>query len=233
MSQTESHTEVVEHHFHEKGIIARQTGQTGSGIFATVEFKPGDVIYKMDFTDNQRAHMTPYADAFGDCYDRGITVIPGFVFCTTVNHPLWHTNHSCDANGGFVNWGRIENEAMLFVAYRAIHPGEQITIDYSLITPYYDGSLAGDPWLMTQCLCEQPNCRDTITDFRELTPVLQQQAVLLPGDPHGPVIAHILNDEPHLVEMLKTAYPQHYTEFRGALQQQQALSARLLQMHKG
>src|SRR5258708_16906593 len=165
-----THTEALEYRFREPGLVARPIGAIGWGLFAEKEFQPGDVIYTLDLTDNARANVTPFRDAFDGCYERGITIIPGFVFCTTEHHPLWNSNHSCNANSGFVNWGRLDHHAMSVAAYPLIKPGDQITLEYSWITPSYDGAADGDPWSMAGCLCGEPNSPCTITDLRSSPP---------------------------------------------------------------
>jgi hypothetical protein len=60
--------------------------------------------------------------------------------------------------------------------------------------------------------------------FNLLPQTLQMGAILPPEVPQGRVIAHILEDEPHLVEKLKT-HPLPYRQYLDALRQQWDISA--------
>ncbi len=176
----------------------------GWGLFADKDFAPGEPIFWLDLAEETRSYLLFALDAFGDCHDRSVTIVPGVAFCCTIQHPFWFVNHSCEENSGFANWGRIEDGRIPYVAYRPIRKGEQVVCDYAPITTSYDGSPEGDPWEM-DCLCGAPGCRKHLGDFRHLPPELQLRAVF-PGaeEPvQGRVLAHIMLGEPHLVAMLR------------------------------
>ncbi len=212
-----------ERRFLEKGVVARHTGSMGWGLFAETVFAPGEPIFWLDLEDKSRSLMVFVQDAFGDCHERSVTILPDFAFCCLIEHPFWNVNHTCDGNSGFVNWGRIENGRIPFVAHREILPGEQISSDYSLMTTAYDGTPEGGPWDM-ECMCGLPSCRGTIVGFNLLPQAMQMGAILPPEGPQGRVIAHILEDEPHLVEMLKP-HSLHYRQYVDVLRQQWDISA--------
>lgn len=215
--------EPYERRFLEKGVVARSTGPMGWGLFAETHYSPGEPIFWLDLQDDTRSIIIPDREAFGPCHERSVTILPDFAFCCLIEHPFWNVNHTCDGNSGFVNWGRIEDGKMPFVAYRDIAPGEQITCDYSLMTTPYDGTPEGGPWEMT-CLCGLPGCRHLITGFDRLPRALQLEAILPSGDgPRGRVLAHILAEESPLVEALK-AQPLLHLQFLDVLRQHQDVS---------
>ncbi len=227
MSESTEPEDPLERCFQEKGVVARLTSRTGWGLFAQTDFSPGDLIFHLDVTDNARSLIIDFEDHFDKFYDRGMTYIPGAVFAVLPAHPFWAVNHSCNANAGFANWGRVDNGRIAFVAFRHIYPGEQITLDYSAITTAYEGTPEGGPWEM-KCLCGEPNCRRIISGFDALTLDVQLSQLFPESGPQGRVLAHILNDIPELVERLR-AHPTLYREFRRVLQQQLELGAQRYQ----
>jgi hypothetical protein len=216
-------TDRDERRFMEKDVIARETKYTGWGLFAKTQYAPGDTILWLNYEEDTRTCIVRWEESYGACIDRGFTLVPGFAFCCTAEHPFWHLNHSCNANSGVVNWGRMESRGLPIAAYRRIAPGEQITISYWGITTTYDGSVERDPFRMDPCLCEEPTCQGAITGFEAL-PIDIQNAWLMPGEgPQGRIIAHILRDTPSAVERLRQ-YPRAYQNYLEALEQQDAIS---------
>ena len=216
-----------ERHIIEKGLMARQTPEMGSGLFAERDFDTGEAILWVTLPPGSRSGIIDFKDAFGDCYDRGLTIVPEYVFCSISEHPFWHLNHSCNANAGIANWGFIEERGLPIVAYRPILSGDQIFIDYSPITTYYDGTLDGGPWAMSPCMCGETNCRGVISGFDVLDLETQMQIMAPETGPKGRVLAHILNDVPAVAEALKQKYPELYQEYKATLDQQFALSAQI------
>lgn len=84
----------------------------------------------------------------------------GINLAQAADDPLQYGNHSCDPN----LWMR---DALTVVARRDIATGEELTIDYALLTAY-------EGWSMV-CRCGAANCRRVITgrDWRD--PVLQER----------------------------------------------------------
>ena len=64
-------------------------------------------------------------------------------------------NHSCDPNCG------IRQENKLF-AIRDIHPGEELTYDYSTTVPRYKS------WWKMRCHCKSKNCRKIISSYNKI-----------------------------------------------------------------
>ncbi len=205
-------------------VSARFNGAVGWGLFAQVEYAPGDCICWLQMETSSRSEIVRWRDSFGERADKSFTVVPDFAWCASAEHPFFYCKHSCQANSGFVNWGRVESAGIPIVAYRAIAPGEQITIDYSLFTPGYDGSPKGDPWTMSPCLCGAPKCRGTITDFDRLPLVLQLEAILPDSRIQGRVPAHMLLGLPTLTATLKSVSPRSYERYENAVHQHLAMS---------
>lgn len=205
-------------------VSARQVGVIGWGLFAEVEFAPGDVICWLQMENDKRSEIVRWRESFAERADKSFTVVPDFAWRATAGHPFFYCNHSCTANSGFVNWGCIEASGIPIVAYRAIAPGEQITVDYSLFTPGYDGSPSGQPWSMSPCLCGTAKCRCTITDFDRLPLSLQLEAILPDSRIQGRVPAHLLLGMPILTATLRSVSPHAYKLYETALHQQLATS---------
>jgi hypothetical protein len=208
---------VQERRFENKRYVARQTEQTGWGIFAETDFEEGDPIFWLSLQDTHSSKIVKWLDSFGPCYDRGFTIVPDFGFCCTQDNPFWNMNHSCDPNAGFINWGRPENGLIPIAAHRRIAKGEQITSDYATFTMSYDGTPDGSPWEMSPCLCGVENCRGIVTGFEALPRDLQLPNVLANGAARGRVLAHIVHDLPTLEGELQQRAPSLYEDYKEAL----------------
>jgi hypothetical protein len=119
----------------------------GKGVFATTEFTNGAFI---GFFDGKLVkNRTQMSLQFG----RDFHVEP------SDETPFRHLNHSCDANSRFL--GRN------IYAWRDIHPGEEITIDYNcneweLVSPF-------------KCNCRSTACLGQIKGFKYLTEEQKRQ----------------------------------------------------------
>jgi len=210
--------------FADAEVSARHIGTIGWGLFAEVEFRPGDVICWLRLENDPRSEVVRWRDSFAERADKSFTVVPDFAWRASAEHPFFYCNHSCAANCGFVNWGHIEASGIPIVAYRAIAPNQEITVDYSLFTPGYDSSPAGQPWSMSPCLCGAPKCRCMITDFDRLPLALQLDAILPDSQLQGRVPAHLLLGLPTLTATLRSVSPRAYKVYESALHQQLAMS---------
>jgi SET domain len=215
---------VNQRYFENSDVIARETESTGWGLFATTACEPGDAIFWLSLVDTPFSTIVKWHDSFGECYDRGFTIVPDFAFCCISECPFWNMNHSCNPNAGFVNWSRIENNRIPIVAFRHIAVGEEVTADYATFAMSYDGTPEGDPWEMMPCLCGEANCRGTITGFEGLPLDLQLKYVLATGNTPGRVLAHIVHDLPHLETILQSKAPDEFRAYQRTLQQLQAKS---------
>src|SRR5258708_29844316 len=93
-------------HFADQHLTARHTERTGWGIFAETAFEVGATIFLLHTYDTPDSTIVKWENSFGECYDRGFTILPDFALCSVDTHPFWNMNHSCNPNAGFVRWGR-------------------------------------------------------------------------------------------------------------------------------
>src|SRR5258706_1454249 len=215
--------------FEHPEIAVKETQSTGWGLFANATYKPGDPIFWLSTEDTYASKIVKWEDSFGDCFDRGYTIVPDFGFCCTSESPFWNMNHSCNPNAGFVNWGRIENGLIPIVAYKRIAVGEQITADYATFTMSYDGTPDGGPWEMGPWLCGETDCLCVVTGFERLPLELQMKYILPASKPYGRVLAHIVHDLPRLEEILRQQSPKRFAEYQQALKGLYGKSAELQQ----
>ncbi len=211
--------------FDTRKLHLKQTEKTGNGLFASVRYRPGDPIMYLEVAETPTSKIVKWHDSFGIYFDRSYCITSDYSFCPTSDHPFWNMNHSCAPNAGFVNWGRIDDGAVTISAYFDIEAGEQITADYSTFTTCYDGTLVGGPWHMEPCLCGTPTCRGTITGFEALPRSVQARYLLADGATRGQVLAHVVHDQPSLVELLQRRSPTLFRDYRAALDNLCAQSA--------
>jgi SET domain-containing protein len=123
-------------------IVARPSPIEGLGLFATASIAKGDVVGRLggsviDDADLQRISLehTKYNSA---------AIAEGVNLLISDDDVIARGNHSCDSN----LWMR---DAFTLEARRDIPPGDEVTVDYALLTAVSD-------WEMT-CRCASPNCR--------------------------------------------------------------------------
>lgn len=133
----------------------KESGSLGKGIFATSLIKHGEGVlqYTGPIISLEEALQKPNGK-------EGDTIQIGLLEYIDPEEPGLYTNHSCSPNAG------IRDDRFL-VALWDIQPGEEICFDYS--TAIYN-----DVWTM-ECLCQSPNCRRIIGDFRDLPRKLQNK----------------------------------------------------------
>lgn len=213
----------------QQGVVAKYIGEIGWGLFAEIDFAPGDCICALNLDGFADCEIIPWENSFGEYFNRSFTVSPGYAWCASPTHPFWYINHSCAANSGFVNWGQTVHGQMSVVAYQPIARGQQITMDYAFFTASYDGDLNGGPWRMNGCLCHSEHCRGVIAGFHALPLDLQLEALLPQSEVRGRVPAHMVMEMPGLIRILRQVSPSLYTTYLDALSQQMALSKALCQ----
>ncbi len=214
-----------EHFVHEENVLARFVGDIGWGLFAETDFEVGDSILWLDVLNDPRGKIEHWHNSFGDGFvDRSYTIVPGFGWGTNDAHPFWYINHSCSANCGFKDWGRIQESGVPIVAYRRIARGEQIMLNYGLFTTAYDGGPDGRTWTMNPCLCGMPDCKGFAVGFDRMPPELQMQELLPDGPVTGRALAHILPSVPAALSALRLAAPSLFQQYLDVLQEQLATS---------
>lgn len=127
----------------------------GVGIFASHEFKKGEIIGRPDtkyrgvfltwrevasLGKEIRSLITKYCIGNRD----GVWSPLDFDYIPAI----WNINHNCDYNTGF-----DENDN--FIAVRHIKTGEEICLDYGLAI--------SNPSFYMRCTCGSQNCRKTVT----------------------------------------------------------------------
>jgi uncharacterized protein len=137
-------------------VIVRDSGIEGLGVFARVDFSPGDAVLTIDdsyVVDNEHP-VAPDEKRHCDYLQGGKTV--------WMQVPERHINHSCDPNVFVRTFDGIRH----VLALREIRAGEEITYDYC-VNGYGD--------VVWQCNCGASRCRRTIhSDFFRLPLDLQR-----------------------------------------------------------
>ncbi|MCU0498231.1 MAG: SET domain-containing protein [Anaerolineae bacterium] len=203
----------------------RPTPLIGWGLFSLQHFEPGQELFRIPVLDLAHGTIVPFENAFdqhtAECCDNGLTLFRTHTFCVNEQQPFRYVNHACNANIAFDEWGHLFDDAIRVIAIRPIHPEDQLLLDYTYLTAYYDGSSDGQAWEM-RCACGAENCRGVISGFNRLSRSDQELGLL-----KGWVIAHMANDEPDLIAWFKATRPDLYARFEQALAQQLTYSERL------
>ena len=128
------------------GVEVRDSEISGSGVFATRNFKVGETVLVIDDSRvvSESAPLNPNLGEFEHHQDYlagGKRVL--------LPSPERYVNHSCDPNVFHMTFDQVRR----MIARRDIPRGEEITTDYILNT--YEGDL----WL---CTCGAERCRKQI-----------------------------------------------------------------------
>ena len=125
----------------------------GTGLFALAPIPAGDVVMRLGgtpITDRQLAELQPHSS---------LAIGEGLNLMQDDDDPAQFGNHSCDPNLWL-------HDAVTVVARRDIAAGEELTIDYGLMTVA--------TWQMT-CRCGASGCRGIITGDDWTRPDLQER----------------------------------------------------------
>lgn len=145
----------------------------GKGVFTTARIEPGEIVTRFAGPVKRDAEL-----ATGWEEDHAIQIGPDLYLGPSGGLDDF-INHSCDPNGGI----RIAGLKVEFVAIRVIHPGEELTFDYST-------TMSRDRWRMA-CRCGARGCRGLVREFRFLPPTVRDRYVSL-----GIVPAYVLDEVP-------------------------------------
>lgn len=140
-------------------IEARNTDGKGMGVYATRDFRPGEMVlmFRGSYVKNRSEHTVQV--------EKDLHIDP--------REPWKYVNHSCDPNCGIVN--RMDLEAM-----RPIRKGEEVTFDYAMT----EAKIAN----LFDCSCGAAICRGRVGGFDTLSEELKKKYVghisdhLLKGD---------------------------------------------------
>lgn len=139
----------------EDNIEAKETGLYGKSLFTKKSFKKDEVVFV----------------AFGPLIEAAtlytIPVSKDLKIDPTVpeGNLSQFICHSCDPNLG------IKNRTM-FVAFKDIKAGEEITIDYGMIGYEYTDEISSTG---RKCQCGKENCRGVWGCYKELTTELKDK----------------------------------------------------------
>lgn len=224
--------------------VVLENGVVMKGLYATRDFKPGEVIFTLEWEQRQHdghrnghgGKLVPFRDSYSpECWDRGIPVGPNAVFCPDPSNPLYWYNHNCEPNSAMTQFGPIHSNPFTgkrYLKFRAIKPiknGDHITIDYASFSSMNCGDNPGEPYRL-ECACGSPNCRGKkggVTSFGTEKPDVQERLIL-----SGQAVLAFLVDEamekmsdPFLANLLWSlvaADPRRHDLYRRALRGQQA-----------
>ena len=121
-------------------VTVRDSGQKGRGLFATQDFKKGDLV--LGWNDNNKYLSESEVEQLSEEEKRYVAIYNNKYLL--IADPERYMNHSCDPN--------TKTENGLDYALRDIKEGEEITGDYEL-----EGSLLG-----FECKCGSENCRKVV-----------------------------------------------------------------------
>jgi len=145
----------------------------GRGVFATKDFKVGDILAVLEW---DKDILVPLEKVIDDDADHAMQVddewyVPGAWARNSKHYDpccIDCANHSCEPNCGIRQTSEFTAE---FVCIKAINKDEEITCDYSTVS---DDLRAGRLWNM-RCSCGEKGCRGTVSDFRYLPKELQRK----------------------------------------------------------
>jgi len=147
------------------GITTRKSSIEGTGVFASKNFKKGEVICKM------HGESVTFEE-LKNRYEGGKEKICNPLQITEKTYlnlaePYVRFNHSCTPNCGF------RKKAELF-AIKDIKKGEELTYDYSTTEWTYEKFGKYKEWAM-ECHCNSRKCRGTVGQFPSLDPKLKKE----------------------------------------------------------
>jgi hypothetical protein len=125
----------------------RPSSIDGRGLFAREPIAAGEVVMRLGGSIISDGDLMALA-ASGARHD-SISLGEGQNLLIEGSHPAIRGNHSCDGN----LW---MDDAVTISARHDIAPGEELTIDYALLT-------ADKPWRL-DCRCGAADCRGTLTE---------------------------------------------------------------------
>lgn len=129
-------------------LIVKESKIAGKGCFALEDIEQGTLIgeYTGPIITFEEAD-----DIYGNSEETYLFSLEGdkCIDATHVEHDLKYINHCCDPNCEATE----ENERIFYHAKRRIAKGEELTVDYQLISENED-----------RCLCGAATCRGTMRD---------------------------------------------------------------------
>lgn len=136
----------------------RPSSIQGVGMFASQPIHEGEIVVIIGGTVMTEEQFRGYIPAVSRY---NAVQIGEEMHLVDIHTALGGMNHSCDAN----LWMRDE---VTVVARRDIAAGEELTQDYALYT-------TSPTWIMKQCRCGTPACRQVVTGSDWRLPVVQER----------------------------------------------------------
>ena len=138
-------------------VIVKDAGLKGQGVFALREFAVGEFIFRRRYgriVRNDEIETLSADDQRHLCeldWERSAVLLP----------PGCYLNHACDPNA--------MRKGVKVFAWKPIHAGEEITIDYRL------NAFTSEQW---DCTCGSANCQGRVTSSFFSLSEAQQAAYL-------------------------------------------------------
>lgn len=135
-------------------IYVKETPNIGFGVFALRDILKEEIIAEFKGPTVKIENMDGIPREVWDHLfniDVDEYIIP--------REPIVRTNHSCDPNAGIMR-------DVFLVAMRNITKDEEVTFDYSVVTP--------DNWQL-ECRCGSPSCRKIIGNYIDLPDELKRK----------------------------------------------------------
>ena len=159
-----AHTERLRQLYREdviRDVEVREAGDKGVGVYALRSFDEGEFVFR-----RRHRRTVTAGELDGLCeWDRVHLCELGFDRFAILEPPGCYLNHSCDPNA-------MRHGVTVF-AWRPIHAGDEITIDYRL------NAFDGDSW---PCHCGTSNCTGTVVGSFFAMDADRQRLLL----PHAP-----------------------------------------------
>ncbi|MEI6805464.1 MAG: SET domain-containing protein-lysine N-methyltransferase [Myxococcaceae bacterium] len=152
-----------------ENIIVKKSSIQGTGVFATANFKKGEIVCKMRgekicfqelkrrYADGKEKICNPLQNSEKEYFD--------------LAEPYVYFNHSCTPNCG------IRKKGELF-ALKNIPKNTELTYDYSTTEWTYEKFGKYKDWAM-ECNCGSEQCRGTLGQFPTLDSKLKKKYFVL------------------------------------------------------
>lgn len=145
----------------EKGVRIKQSTIHGTGLFSTKKYLPGECIIeyagKVRRWSDCEDERTSYTCLMG--IERNLVIDPRIQ-----GNIARFINHCCSPNCEAV----LDGKKVFIQAAKRIHKDDELTIDYSLIIPLSDQTLATH--YKYTCRCGSPKCRSTMLQVKKKKP---------------------------------------------------------------
>jgi uncharacterized protein len=144
------------------GVVVRASAIEGRGLFVTEDLPTGEIVLRLSgrlVSTDELARLIEHANADpSHAYVDTLTIYEDAHLVLPAGSVIHFGNHSCDPNLWHVGPFEIATR-------RAVHVGEELTIDY--------GTQSGAPGFSMACSCRSPLCRGVVTSDDWRLPALQ------------------------------------------------------------